>query len=172
MSSFVRGCKLVAVLAGVFFAGAVAADNPAQGYRSNTWFGTPDNYAEPWKESEAVLPDAPADENLTALISDRFADEYEYVIDRNSVSLQSDLVFRYTVVIRAPTGVSNGFYEGINCETRSYKTYGILTENGFQKTLSSSWKPMPKTGLTIFRSVLLDEFVCIGHSRPASLETI
>ena len=101
MSSFVRGCKLVAVLAGVFFAGAVAADNPAQGYRSNTWFGTPDNYAEPWKESEAVLPDAPADENLTALISDRFADEYEYVIDRNSVSLQSDLVFRYTVVIRA-----------------------------------------------------------------------
>ncbi len=140
--------------------------------RSNNWSGTPDDYEEPWKESESGLPLVPLAENLTTLTSNRLPDDYEYVIDRNSVSLQSDKVFRYTVVIRTPTGVSNGFYEGIHCETREYKTYGILTQSGFLKSTNVSWRPLPRTGLTIHRAVLLDEFVCTGNSRPADLETI
>ena len=140
--------------------------------RDTDWSGSPDNYEEPWRESASALPVVPSAENLTMLVSDRFEDEYEYVIDRNSVSLQADQVFRYTVIIRTPTGISNGFYEGIHCETRQFKTYGILTQSGFLQTTNITWQPIPRTGLTIHRAVLLDEFVCTGHSRPADLETI
>lgn len=148
------------------------AQNTEINDRDTTWSGSNDNYEAPWKESESVLPVAPSAENLTVLVSDRFQDEYEYVIDRNSVSLQSDKVFRYTVVIRTPTGISNGFYEGIHCKTRQFKTYGILTQSGFLTTTNITWQPIPLSGLAIHRAVLLDEFVCTGHSRPADLETI
>ena len=98
--------------------------------RSTNWSGTPDDYQEPWKESDLLLPVVPLAENLTILTSDRLLDDYEYVIDRNSVSLQSDQVFRYTVVIRTPTGVSNGFYEGIHCDTRSVYPPGDYAKVG------------------------------------------
>ena len=163
---------LAMLLMGVLWATEAVAGNVLQGDRNNSWSGTPEEYNKPWKESISELPLAPSEKNLTMLVSDRFDDDYEYVIDRNSTSLRADKVFRYTVVVRAPSGVKNGFYEGINCETRAYKTYGILTDSGFQKSLSAVWKPMRKSGVTIFRLVLLDEYVCNGHSRPASLKTI
>ena len=156
----------------VFAAQIPAAEQAVHGEQSPEWFGAPDDYEAPWKESESALPVAPLEENLTALTSDRLPDGYEYVIDRNSLSLQADQVFRYTVVIKTPSGISNGFYEGIHCETRKYKTYGYLTETGFHQSVSSAWQDIAKTGLTIHRAVLLDEIVCAGHTRPASLETI
>ena len=172
MQVFGHVLSLVTCLIALLLTSAAMAGEVFQGERDNSWSGTTDNYQEPWKELTSVLPPAPIEKNLIVLSSDRFSDDYEYVIDRNSTSLQSDKVFRYTVVVRTPTGVSNGFYEGISCENRNYKTYGILTDNGFQKTLGSSWQPMRKSGITIFRLVLLDEYVCTGHSRPASLDTI
>lgn len=165
--------SLLALLMGVLLVTeALAAGNLLQGDRDNSWSGTPDDYDKPWKESSSELPGAPIEKNLAVSVSERLDDKYEYVIDRKSTSLSADKVFRYTIVVRTPSGVSNGFYEGINCETRTYKTYGVLTNNGFQKTLGAAWIPMRKSGITIFRSVLLDEFVCNGHGRPVNLETI
>ena len=173
MFGFKRWLGLCCVTTSVLFCAQIrGAEQPVHGDRSVGWFGAPDNFEEPWKESESALPVAPLEENLTALNSDRLPENYEYVIDRNSVSLQADKVFRYTVVILAPTGVRNGFYEGIHCESRKFKTYGYLTETGFHETVSSDWQDISKSGLTIHRAVLLDEIVCAGRSQPADLETI
>lgn len=116
----------------------------------------------PWAEQFSGLPPFPSDENLVPLDT-RFG-EYQYFIDRKSVSVgKEDQIVRYTVVIDAPGGVRNVFYEGIRCDEKSYKTYAYGSGAGpFHPMASTDWKAIRSEAAFRYRQDLADFYVCDG----------
>ena len=141
--------------------------------RDSDWGGTPDTYEGPWREVGASdLPPAPNPDDLRRIISTNLEDSYTYQLDRESIAVFRDNTFRYTVVIETAGGTSNIFYEALRCETREYKTFAFLSGEDFRLATSAKWQPIRKSGLTIYRQVLLDEYVCPQSRIPANKDAV
>jgi hypothetical protein len=82
-----------------------------------------------FKEIEVALPSYPHEPGLLEF-QPRRNSENRFYIDRNSVSIGSDRVVRFSVVIKSASGVLNTSYEGMRCKTSEYKVYAYGAENG------------------------------------------
>lgn len=141
--------------------------------RPSDWRGTPDpTEDEPVPELEAVLPPAPRDADLVPLWLESVDSRFDYLLDARSLSLGADGVFRYTIVIRSPSGTENVLYEGLRCDPSAYKTYAYLGSGGFKPTRDRRWREMKRTGPTAYRSALAEEYVCVRAGQPARLDGI
>ncbi len=76
----------------------------------------------PWKEAEVGLPDFTSDENLIPFqVGVRF--DTGFFIDGNSVSVGSDGVIRFTLIVHSSAGARNISYEGVRCDTGERRFY-------------------------------------------------
>lgn len=115
-----------------------------------------------WSESDQFeYPEAPREANLVRLDSELIEGGYDYFIDRASVSMGSDEVLRYTVVLEPTAGARNIFYEGIRCATSEFKTYAYAAETGGFKPLAvQTWRKLKTTGPYDYRRLLAERYVC------------
>ncbi len=120
-----------------------------------------------WKEAKIKFPPPPQDSDLVALDSEAIGGGYEYFIDPTSLSLGSDDVLRYSVVLQSNSGVRNIFYEGIRCATMEVKTYGYATQSGqFKPVADSPWKYLYSRGPFAYRVYLAQNYVCDSNGWP------
>ena len=140
-----------------------SADNPNKPVEDLT----PSERAEPqkdeqtWKEIESRLPAFPRAQDLIPFRADAADPDYRYYIDVNSVSLASDEVLRYTVVIRSPEGASNIIYEGIRCATQEVKMIAFGTKDGrFARMADPKWMYFNTPGAMGYRRSLVEIYVC------------
>lgn len=121
-----------------------------------------------WSELKKIdFPPVPRDDDLVALSLGAVGGRYDYFIDPSSISLGSDEVTRYTVVLESGSGVRNIYYEGIHCETSRTKTYGYASRGGeFRPLAAPSWKRVYAEGPFAYRTVLEKEFVCDAKGWP------
>src|SRR3982074_2310115 len=52
-----------------------------------------------------------------------------FFIDKNSLSVGTDGVIRYTVVVKSPAGARNVNYEGIRCDNYNWRLYASINED-------------------------------------------
>ena len=96
-------------------ASTAPATKPSQRGMTKDIGGVPEEKA--FKEIEVALPSYPQDSALLEFAPRRNSANHFY-IDRDSISIGSDRVIRYSTVIKSPSGAINTSYEGLRSEER------------------------------------------------------
>lgn len=126
----------------------------------------------PWKEAEVALPAFPQDANLRefyvgATTTNRF------FLDASTLSLGSDGVARYALVIRTAGGATNVTYEGIRCDSREYKVYGLGRSDGtWAQPRSRDWRPIENKPINRHHAALAMEYLCVQTVPRAPNEVV
>lgn len=93
----------------------------------------------PWTEIEVQLPSFPEAENLIPFRVGYRADT-QFLIDGNSLSLGSDGVIRFTLLVISAAGAKNISYEGLRCETAERRVYAFGRSNQtWSKARGNQW---------------------------------
>ena len=115
-----------------------------------------------WKESDAPPPPALRLEGLIELEVQRSS--LKFAVDPASISVGSDGVVRYVVVVRGENNVS-AVYEGIRCNTADFKVYARYNApGGWVATRQIEWKPLTQNSSARHSLVLAQSGVCTGNS--------
>ena len=153
---------LVCLLACVAWAAAAQNTNqlPAPGGKSN-WEEEQEKLN--WKETDLSLPPYPKDAELIEFAVSSGA-TFRFFVDPASLSIGPDGVVRYTLVARSPSGVSNISYEGIRCNSKSYKVYARGT-GGRWTPRQGEWREIEARTIQRWHNVLYSEYLC-PRNRP------
>jgi hypothetical protein len=83
-------------------------------------------------------------------------------IDPASLTVGSDGVVRYTIVITTPTGARNVNYEGIRCDTFEWRLYASLDadHNGWDQTVANDWSRIEEGSLNAYHAALYHDYFC------------
>ena len=101
-----------------------------------------DDEYKPWKEIETKLPAAPQPGNLETLYVSNTTN-FRFAVDRNSLSIDTDGVIRYTLVVTSDQGAVNISYEGIRCSTKEHKLYAFGRKDGsWSRSRRNAWEPV------------------------------
>lgn len=90
-------------------------------------------------------------------------EEFNFALDANAISVESNGITRYTIVITSNNGVRNVFYEGMRCANREYKIYAYGKEGDvFQEKLDSSWQVIRNNERNVqrYHNVLYHYYLC------------
>lgn len=139
---------------------------PAWGVASDPLiFGdSPENKFEddsrPWQEVQALLPAYPKQKNLLAFtVSSATANRY--AIDAASLSVGTDGVVRYAVVIDSPRGARTVNFEGLRCDSGEYKIYAFgHADNSWSKNQHAKWEPYKLRSLLSYHKSLYEDYFC------------
>jgi hypothetical protein len=119
-----------------------------------------------WVEREAKFPPFPKTENLIAFDVSG-ASSNRFYIDPQSITVGSDGVVRYTIVIKGSGGGENVSYEGIRCETREQKAYAFGRRDGtWSNARSSEWRYIEYKDINRQHGVLFADYLCVNRRRP------
>ncbi|MDR1648230.1 MAG: CNP1-like family protein [Zoogloeaceae bacterium] len=125
-----------------------------------------------WKENEVTLPPAPQNDNLISLYVSPTA-QNRFFVDLASLSVGSDGIVRYTLVIISPSGVRNTSYEGMRCQTSEWRIYASGRPDGaWSQTRGKRWFPVREERANRHHAELYREFFCPGGILNDKLEDI
>jgi hypothetical protein len=126
----------------------------------------------PWAEMQTQLPPYPVDEQLIPL-NVGAATPHRFFVDARSVSMGSDGVVRYTLVIKAQGGAVNVSFEGIRCESREQKYYAIgRNDKTWARARNPQWRYIEFKEFSAHHATLYQEYVCRGKFMRESTEQI
>jgi hypothetical protein len=101
-----------------------------------------------------------------------------FAIDPASLTVGTDGVVRYTVVISSPGGAHNVNYEGIRCDTYEWRLYASLDadHNGWDQTVANNWSRIENGTLNAYQSRLYQDYFCANKmpiaKAPAIVENL
>jgi hypothetical protein len=120
-----------------------------------------------WVELEVAPPPFSKSGNLIPFEVSG-ASSNRFYIDPDSLSIGSDGVVRYTLVVKSLTGAENVSYEGIRCETREQKYYAFGRRDGsWSSARSGTWRRIEYKEINRQHGVLYQDFFCPGRKKPA-----
>jgi hypothetical protein len=123
----------------------------------------------PFKEGKVSLPAPPKPENLIQFDAGPARPGFENFVDGATMTLDSDGVIRYTLVVKSDMGASNVSYEGIRCATREHKVYAYGRRDGtWAKPHDSEWTKIGAPSLEGPVYVLYNDFFCPGRQAVRS----
>jgi hypothetical protein len=102
----------------------------------------------------------------------------KFAIDPASLTVGTDGVVRYTVVITSPGGARNVNYEGIRCDTYETRLYASLDadHNAWDQTVANDWKRIENGTLNAYQSRLYQDYFCANKmpiaKAPAIVENL
>lgn len=114
----------------------------------------------PWIEVAAQLPAYPKAENLIPFEVSS-ATRNRYFVDSASISVGSDKVVRYTVVIQAAGGAKNVSFEGLRCESGERRLYAYGHPDGtWSKARNAGWEGIKMRSLLSYHKALFEDYFC------------
>jgi hypothetical protein len=127
-----------------------------------------------WTENKVdTLPPLPSAQNLLGFeVSNNTP--LHFAIDSKSLSVGSDGVVRYTVVITSPTGARNVNYEGIRCDTYEWRLYAGLNadHDGWDRTVANDWTRIENGNLNAYHASLYQDYFCENKMPTGSAKMI
>lgn len=112
------------------------------------------------REGAFTRPPYPQDSNLMEFAVGP-AVSHRYFIDTQSVSVGTDGVARYTVVIRAAGGATNVFFEGIRCDPAQKRIYAFGRAGGqWIEAKRAAWTPIRLNRLDDYQTTLYEDGFC------------
>ena len=131
MNSSMPRAKIILCLLAVFFSSSLQAlvfDSDAE---------------KNWVEVEAQLPAFPEADNLLPFTVGSVFNT-QYLIDANALSVASDEVIRYTLVIISSAGAQNISYEAMRCATGERRVYAFgRADKTWSKPKKNDWSKIP-----------------------------
>jgi hypothetical protein len=141
---------------------------PAHAFSMNE--STFEDDSKPWAEVEAQLPAYPKQENLIRFNVSSATDN-AYSIDSASLSIGTDDVVRYTVVIDSPRGARTVNYEGMRCDPTEFKVYAFGHEDGsWAKNRYAKWEGYKLRSLLSYHKALFEDQFCPNGLRVRTAE--
>ncbi len=114
----------------------------------------------PWQEVETKLPPFPQPENRIPFYVSATTDN-QFFIDDPSISLGSDGVVRYTLVIVSPSGAENISYEGMRCLTAEHRVYAFgRADKTWSKARKDQWTVIANNSLNRHHAELYSQYFC------------
>ncbi len=174
-----RKWLLLALLLGGFaHADELGRTNPSLG-RTNTgesesWLDIFGNSVKPTPAEQAfTFPDI---QDLKSWAPIKFRQEIktnQYHLALDSLTLGEDDILRYVVAVVPKQGnAKNIIFEGIDCNTHQYRTYGWGNPDGsWLKSSTVTWKKVSQNQHNAWQGALDDKF-CQFADRPDSVEAI
>ncbi|MEO5343833.1 MAG: CNP1-like family protein, partial [Gammaproteobacteria bacterium SHHR-1] len=144
-----------------------AFEDPYDKYRYNREeeFDYDESLRKPWQEGQSEIPPLPKASAMLEVPIDGLGDDFEVLIDPNSLSIGEDRVVRYWLMLRSHLGAVNLHYEGINCNTGQYKAYAYGSPreaSGFRVVKEPRWAPLKALRGRGFRPELQQLFCDYG----------
>lgn len=98
----------------------------------------------------------------------------KFAIDPASLTVGTDGVVRYTIVIASPTGARNVNYEGIRCDTYEWRLYASLDadHNGWDQTVANDWSRIENGTLNAYHAALYADYFCANKLPVSKAPTI
>ncbi|MBO3716246.1 MAG: CNP1-like family protein [Candidatus Accumulibacter sp.] len=120
----------------------------------------PDGEQRPAPEPEVELPAFPRTENLLPFTVSATTNN-QFLIDSSSLSVGSDGVTRYTLVIVSPSGARNVSYEGMKCTTGERRLYALgRTDETWARARNDRWTRITNSTLNRHHAALFSEYFC------------
>ena len=114
----------------------------------------------PWVEVAAQLPPYPKPENLVPF-NVSSATRNRHFVDAASISVGTDNVVRYTVVIEAAGGAKNVSFEGLRCESGERRLYAYGHPDGsWSKARNAGWEGIKFRSLLSYQKALFEDHFC------------
>ena len=115
-----------------------------------------------WQEVEVQLPAAPTEATLQSFYVSA-ASANTFWIDLATLSVGSDGVVRYVILILAPEGGRNVTFEGMRCESFERRIYASGRRDGtWSKSRNSEWSRIKDEVANRYHAVLFLEYFCPG----------
>lgn len=135
---------------------------PLAAHAESTDFDREFEQDKPWVEVAAQLPPYPKADNLIPF-NVSSATHNKFFVDAASISVGTDKVVRYTVVIEAAGGARNVSYEGMRCETGERRLYAFGHPDGtWSKARQASWEGIRSRSLLSYHKALYEDHFCPG----------
>lgn len=113
------------------------------------------------EQAPTKLPGYPKPENLIRFDTGRTS-QFDFFVDRNSLSVGADGVIRFTVVAKAPAA-SNVMYEGMRCPARERRIYAYGQPDGtWREVADSGWERIPAPPVGLYGLTLYRQYFCAG----------
>lgn len=162
-----RGPASRATLVSLLLLAACAAPKPPSEFEKDFEAGE-----KPWEEIQAQFPAAPKAADL-AVFPVSGATSYTFAVDRKSISIGTDGVYRYTLVATSPSGARNVSYEGIRCETREKKLYATGRPDGtWVRSRNSAWSLIEEVGNNRQQAALMKDVFCPDYYATQNMAEI
>ena len=117
----------------------------------------------PWQELKDVAPPAfPKQENLREFYVGPVTAN-SYFIDASTLTVGSDRIVRYVLVVVTSGGATNVSFEGMNCEERSWKLYATGRSDGTWVNSRASridWRPIENKSVNRHHAALSRDLFC------------
>lgn len=115
-----------------------------------------------WQEVEVHLPAAPRQENLQPFYVSA-ATSNQFFIDLASLSVGSDGVVRYTLLVATQGGARNVSFEGIRCLTKERRIYASGRLDGsWSKSRNNDWVRILDAAANRTHAALYIDYFCPG----------
>lgn len=142
--------QLALLLGFLLMAGLAVADDEA------------DEQAKQWQELEVQLPASPAPDTLHQFYVSAASDN-QFQVDLSTISVGSDGVVRYVLVVLTASGGRNVTFEGMRCETRERRIYASGRRDGaWSKSRSNGWSRIQEVYANRHHAALFLEYFCPG----------
>jgi hypothetical protein len=117
----------------------------------------------PWQELKEVEPPVfPRQENLREYYVGPVTAN-NYFIDTSTLSVGSDGIVRYVLVVRTSGGATNVSFEGINCKQLTWKHYATGRSDGTwvkSRSVRAEWRPIENKPVNRHHASLSRDFFC------------
>lgn len=127
----------------------------------------------PWKEVDEVqFPTFPRDENLIPFQVGAITDT-RFFVDGNSISVGSDSVIRFALVVDSSAGARNISYEGMRCETAERRLYASgRSDSTWARARSNQWVRIKGGSNNHYAGLYANFFCTVGASPITEAEDV
>lgn len=117
----------------------------------------------PWAEVEVQLPAFPEKENLVPFKVGSVSDT-QFFIDGKSLSIGTDEVIRYSLVVVSAAGAQSISFEGMRCLTGERRVYAFgRSDNTWSKARSNKWVRLQGGSNNHHVALFADYFCTVGE---------
>ncbi|MDR2364655.1 MAG: CNP1-like family protein [Zoogloeaceae bacterium] len=142
---------------------AAPRDGDIYGYGKRDTYTSDDDEHEkkPWEENTFDLPAYPEARDFYSFYVSAAATS-RFFIDVENISIGSDGVVRYTLMIVSPSGIQNVSREGMRCQSREKRTYamGRVHEKTWSRARGSQWTRIRNETANRYHAALFLDFFC------------
>lgn len=127
------------------------------------WDYENDRPKEKLKENlDVKLPAYPKEENLLQFEVGA-ASQNRFFVDTKALSIGTDGIIRYTLMIKTAGGATNVSYEGMRCTPDEFKVYAVGQKDGdWLRARDPQWRSIQNRDISHYHSVLRRYYFCAG----------
>ena len=115
-----------------------------------------------WQEIQFQMPAAPKSESMIPFYVSAATDN-RFFVDGSSVSVGSDGVVRFVMVVLTSGGARNVSFEGMRCETGERRIYASGRSDGaWSKSRRNEWEKVKEAVANRHYATLYYEYFCPG----------